>query len=49
MLINWTADENPPNKVDLAINMFEALSMDEKETIVARMGMNEMVQDFHNA
>ena len=29
-LIDWTADENPPNKMDAAINAFEALS-----TIVA--------------
>ena len=48
-LIDWTADENPLNKVDLAINTFEALSMEEKETIAARMGMSGMVQDFHNA
>ena len=48
-LIDWTADENPLNKVDLAINAFKALSMEEKETIAARMGMSGMVQDFHNA
>ena len=48
-LIDWTADENPPNKVDLAINAFEALSMEEKETIAARMGTSGMAQDFHNA
>ena len=48
-LIDWTADENPPNKVDLAINTFEALSMEEKETIAARMGTSGMAQDFHNA
>ena len=47
-LIDWTADENPLNKVDLAINAFEALSMEEKETIVARMGTSGMTQDFHN-
>ena len=48
MLIDWTADENPLNKVDLAINAFEALSMEEKETIAARMETNGIVQDFHN-
>ena len=48
-LIDWMADENPPNKVDLAINAFEALSMEEKETIAARMGTSGMAQDFHNA
>ena len=42
-------DENPPNKIDLTINVFKALSMEEKETVAARMGMNGMVQDFHNA
>ena len=46
---DWMVDENPPNKVDLAINAFEALSMEEKETIAARMGMSGMAQDFHNA
>ena len=48
-LIDWMADENPPNKIDLTINVFKALSMEEKETVAARMGMNGMVQDFHNA
>ena len=48
-LIDWTADENPPNKVDLAINAFEALLMEEKETIAVRMGTNRMAQDFHKA
>ena len=42
-------DENPPNKIDLTINTFKALSIEEKETVAVRMGMNEMVQDFHNA
>ena len=47
-LIDWTADENPLNKVDLAINTFKALSMEEKETIAVRMATSGMVQDFHN-
>ena len=48
-LIDWMVDENPPNKIDLTINTFKALSIEEKETVAVRMGMNEMVQDFHNA
>ena len=47
-LIDWTADKNPPNKVDLAINTFEALSMEEKEMIAARMETSGIAQDFHN-
>ena len=48
-LINWMANKNPLNKIDLAINAYEALLMKEKETVAARMELGGLMQDFHNA
>ena len=43
------ADENPLNKIDLTINAIEALLMEEKKTVAARMETCGMMQDVHNA
>ena len=47
-LINFSPDEAGPSQINVAMKAFTALTVEEKETIIANIGGEKEKQDFCN-